>query len=517
MNAMQRFLAIVLADLRERLRGPRFWIVLVGVVVATWWCFPPLDAGYTTVSLAGQQRASYSSAWIGMVLALEFSTLLSLAGFYLVRGTLVRDIDSRVWQLLVATPMTRGGYLLAKWASHMVVFGTIVGAGLLVGLVAQWVRAEDLAIQWLELLKPSLLLSLPGLAVTAMFAVWFDLLPWLRRTAGNVLFFIVWITLTSFSLSQLDERAGQDVQSQWRSDPNGMVVVARDLQRVRQEQTGQPQKMGFSVGVQQLEQAPELFEWSHWPVRAKDVGGRALWLLLAISGVLLAAPVLDWAAARGSPVAAPGTNAGRQLRWLDRLLAPLDRVPAFSLAVAELKLALRQRRVAWWLAALVALGLQAFAPEKGFQMGMLLAWLLPLDILARGILREQEHRTGGLVFAAPDILRRLLAARFAVGVMLLLGLTLPGLVRLLVTAPLAAAAAVAISLSIASWGLCFGALCRNPRPFELLLIGAAYAGIQGAALFDLSVDPQATALWHAIALLPAWMLLAVAWPRLARQ
>ena len=36
-------------------------------------------------------------------------------------------------------------------------------------------------------------------------------------------------------------------------------------------------------------------------------------------------------------------------------------------------------------------------------------------------------------------------------------------------------------------------------------------------LLDLAVNPQLTALWHAILLLPAWLLLAWAWPRLARR
>ena len=452
-----------------------------------------------------------------MVLAMAFSTLLSLGGFYLVRGTLVRDIDTRVWQLLVATPMTRGGYLLAKWASHMAIFAVITVASLGVALVAQWVRAEDRAIDLLELVKPVLLLSLPGLAVTAMAAIWFDLLPWLRRTAGNVLFFILWIAVTSVSVAQLENPANLSARTGWRSDPNGLVLVARDLHRVREQQTGEPQQFGFTVGNVGIKKPPVLFEWKAWRVRAVDVLGRALWLLAAIGGVLLAAPLLDWAAARDSATRKPGAAAGARLRWLDRLLDPFARGPVGSLAVAELKLSLRQRRRGWWLAALVAFGLQAFATGKAAQVGMLLGWILPLDILSRGILREREHGTAGLVFAAPDILPRLLAARFAMGFALLLGLTLPGLLRLLAITPLAALAALAISASIASWGLCLGALCRNARPFELVLVTAMYAALQGASLFDLVASPQVTALWHALSLLPAWLALAWTWPRLARR
>lgn len=516
MDALQRFFAILAADLRERTRSPRFWVVLACVVTASWWFVPSISAGYTTVTLSGGERGRYSSAWVGVVMAMEFSTLLSLLGFYLVRGTLLRDIDTRVWQLLVATPMTRGGYLLAKWASHMAVFLLIVAAGLGVGLLAQWVRAEDPVINLLELIKPALLLSVPGLAVTAMLAVWFDLLPWLRRTAGNVLFFILWITLSSISIGQL-ESADASVRDGWRSDPNGIAVVARDVHRVRERQTGKTEEFGFSVGVNIQKTEPRLFEWKTWQVRGMDVFGRALWMAFALGGVLLAAPVLDWAASRGSTSGSTHSVAGTRLRWLDLLLDPLQGNPVGRLAVAESKMVLRQRRWWWWLFALVAFGFQLFGTGRALEAGMLLAWILPLDILARGILRESENGTGGLVFTAPLILRRLLAARFLAAFGLLLALTLPGMLRLAVIAPAGALAAVAVAASIAAWGLCLGGLCRNARPFELLLVGVVYACLQGAPLLDLLHDPQRTALAHAAVLLPAALLLAWSWPRLARR
>jgi hypothetical protein len=505
---------MLLADLRERTRGPRFWVVLGAVMVAAWWCFPPIEAGYTTVAVRGYARGEYSSAWVGMVMAMEFSTLLSLGGFYLVRGTLVRDIETRVWQLLVATPMTRGGYLLAKWASHMVVFCVVMLAGLAIGLVAQWVRAEDRAVDVWELLKPSIVLTLPGLGVTAAIAVWFDLLPWFRRTAGNIVFFIVWLTLTSVSLSQMDV-PGSSARTGWRSDPNGMVVVARDLHRVRAAQTGKPQDYGFSIGMQTSKGLPTRFEWKEWQPRGMDILGRLLWLATALGGVLLAAPLLDWAAAR-TRAQKSGAGGGRTLRWLDRVLAPFARGPTLTIATAELKLVLRQRRLWWWLAAVAALALQAFGSDGALRHGMLLAWLLPLDILAGAALRERDNGTGGLVFAAPAIVSRLLLARLLVSLVLVTGLTLPGVLRLLGTAPEAAVAVLAIGASLVSWGLCLGALTRNPRAFELAILVLCYAALQGAGLLAFDAQAAYTTQWNLMGLLPAWLLLAWSWPRLAR-
>ena len=520
MGTLQRVLAILMADLRERMRTPRFWVVLGIMTAATWWCFPPADAGYSTLSLLDGSRGRYSSGWMGMGLGLIYSSLLlNLVGFYLVRGTLTRDFDTRVWQLLVATPMTRGGYLLAKWASHMVVFGAIMLTGVIVALVAQWVRAEDRHIDLIELLKPLLLLSVPSLALTAMFAIWFDMVPWLRRTAGNVLFFIVWTTMLTMSVAGQEGDAHPEPQG-WTSDPSGMIVAAREFHRVRFEQTGKAQPFGFNLGGDRVTVDSTFFDWPEWKPDGRLVASRALWLLLAMLGTLAAAPLLDWAASRGLGKTKARSGGGRAMRWLhrlfDRVLDPFARGSLGILTIAELKLVLRQRAWWWWAAALGVMGAQFGAPE-GLRVGLLLAWMLPLDVLARGVLRERDHDTGALVFTAPNALLRLLAARFLVGFILLFGLSLPALVRMIASEPLQALAAVTAMASIASWGLCMGALCRNSRPFELLMVCTAYVCLQGAAIFAVISEPAWTLTVHAIGLLPAWMLLAWAWPRLARR
>jgi hypothetical protein len=514
MEALRRFGAILLADLRERTRTPRFWALLAAMVVMTWYCFPGPEAKYLVLAPDSGTRGAYSSAWIGLVLAMAYSLLLGLGGFYMVRGTLVRDFETRVWQLLVATPMTRAGFLLAKWASHMLVFAVLIGAGLVVGLCAQWIRAEDRHFDLIEAIKPILILSLPGLSTTAAFAVWFDLVPWLRRTAGNVLFFIFWIAALSTGVSQL-EVEGSPARTTWVSDAHGLMMVARDFQRVRTAQTGVQHDFGFNLGTSATDHVTT-FEWKSWQPRPRDVAGRALWLAFSLGLVLLAVPLLDRAAASSTGTKAR-SQVGMRLRWLDFLLRPFARGSFGVLAVAELKLALRSRRLWWWAAALVLLGVQAFGEKKGLGTAMLLAWGLPLDLLARGALREGEHRTGELVFTAPRMLARLLAVRLFVPLAMLFALSLPGLLRLLAADPTAAMAALVVIASIASWSLAFGALCRNPRPFELLLVATIYMGLQGASLFALDAHAPQTLAWHALALLPAWALLAWAWPRMARR
>src|SRR5690606_1633968 len=138
-------------------------------------------------------------------------------------------------------------------------------------------------------------------------------------------------------------------------------------------------------------------------------------------------------------------------------------------------------------------------------------WLLCIDLLGRAVLREDETRTAALVFTAPGMRHRLLVARVVVGVALAWLATLPGIVRLAVQQPEAALALLVAGASVALWGAAMGAAFRNSRPYELLLVGAAYASVQGALVLNVLTDPGATIAWHGVSLPLAVVLLAAAW------
>ena len=509
---MRAIAALLAADLRQRLRTPRFWLLVAGLAALMWWCFPAVDRDFLTVSVGDGMRGRYSSAWIGMVIALMYSSTLSLAGFYLVRGTVARDLETKTWQLLVATTMSRTGYLVAKWLSHVVVFLLVMAAGLAVGLAAQWLRAEDLRIDLLELAKPVLVLTLPSLAMTAALAVWFDLVPWLRRSAGNVLFFVLWVALLGVGVSQAEQSPGAPLP--WPGDPHGLLVAEYDLSRAWPT-VDAGKELGLSVGKQMLEgKAPVLLAWTHWNVSDADIRARGFWLALSLGVLLLAAPVLDVCAAH---VGKPGRarSEGARLRWLEKALSPLQRTPFGTFVAAELRLVLRPRRAWWWLALLGALGTQLFAPDKALAVAVIVAWVLLLDVFARLVLREHETRTDALVFTAPNMRMRLLTVRAIVGIGLAWLVTLPALLRLAVAHPQAAFATLVAGISIALWGLACGALFRNGRLFELLALMAAYVSVQGALVLNVIVAPMDTLRWHLLALPLALGVLALGWRRRA--
>ncbi|HEY0660266.1 MAG TPA: hypothetical protein VGD21_02940 [Lysobacter sp.] len=541
MNTLRATGAILRADLLQRLRSPRYWIVMFGLGAFMWWCLPPVEADYMTVVFGDTLRGRYSSAWVGMAVALVYSPLLSLAGFYLVRGTVTRDLDTRAWQLLVTTTMSRRAYLIAKWLSHMTVFAGVMLVGLAVALALQLIRGEDTQIDLLELVKPVVLITMPALGLTATLAVWFDLVPWLRRSAGNVAFFMVFIALVSVGLSHAGRgpnapppfpgdlhglaRVEYDMAHHWPAARGALAEEAAKRERKRTQATKAPagdergtgdaakfESPGLSVGTLVLEagERPTLIDWPRWNVGSDLLLARAFWLGMAVVTLLAASPFLDRFAARTSAARANQFR-GASLRWLEWLLKPMQRGTRGALLAAELRLVLRSRRWWWWLSMAIAFIVQLAAPGQGLTIGILAGWILCLDVFSRVILREHDTRTAALVFTAPGMRAKLLGTRVAMAIGLAWVVTLPALLRLALQHPAAALATCVAGASVALWGLALGALFRNSRPFELTLLAAAYISAQGALVLNTLIAPQTTLAWHAASIPMAVALLVVAW------
>jgi len=509
MQGLYRFLAIVVTDWRERVRSTRFWMMLAATAGLTWLCFPSASANYIVLGINGHHRGLYSSAWIGMVLAM-LSIWTSLAGFYLVRGSLARDFDTRVWELLEVTTIRRGTYLAAKWCGNFAVLLSVLCVQLAVGVLAQAWRGEDHAIRLGAMLGPVLLVGVPTIAMTAMFALWFDLLPPLRRTLGNFAYFLLWVAIPVSMVRSFDTLPIHG----WISDPYGITIFQQLVQERLATRLGQPLSgCGMCVlGAREL----DTFDWAPWSMPALQVLGRAAWLAVPLLGVMLAAPLLDrfGAARRNTPATAPRWPLGLP-RFVSRLLQGSR---AGVLLDAELRLALHGRSLWWWLALPVAMAMQLVtdsAPQAA--AAVIATWVLMSQAVAAPATRELDSGSGPLVFSAPHAVRRILLARWLGAAVLLTASTLPAQLRFAGDAPAAAAATLLAGCSMATWALVLGALTRTPRTAELSIFVLGYLGLQGVPLLNVAIDPLWTLQVHA-AMLPCAALLAwMSWPRMAAR
>jgi hypothetical protein len=92
------------ADFLQRTRSYGFLITLGLMLYVAYVFVPPNHSSYSTMSISGH-RGLYNSAYLGSLMALLISPWLSLAGFYLVKNAVGRDLQYiRINGTLVGMP-----------------------------------------------------------------------------------------------------------------------------------------------------------------------------------------------------------------------------------------------------------------------------------------------------------------------------------------------------------------------------------------------------------------------------
>lgn len=130
------------ADFLERVRRYSF-LVMLGAVV-----FLGYQAAIGNVRIQlGSYRGEYNSAWIGSMMAIIASFFLSWLGFYLVKGSVARDRETGVGQIMATTPLTRPLYTFGKWLSNFAVLVSMVLILAIAGLVIQILAGESKRIE----------------------------------------------------------------------------------------------------------------------------------------------------------------------------------------------------------------------------------------------------------------------------------------------------------------------------------------------------------------------------------
>jgi len=271
--------AIARADFLERARRYSFLVTLLFAVFLGY----ETAAGKILIQL-DDYRGVYTSGWIGALMAMVITCFVSLIGFYIVKNCVERDRMTGVGAILASTPLSRPAYAIGKWLSNFAVLAAIVAILAVAALVMQFVAAEDTHINLWALLSPFLLLALPAMAVTAAFALCFEMLPGLRGGIGNVVWFFAWIFLLSLPMIK---------KMPWL-DPIGLATVMRSLSAdAKQAIPGYHGGMAFQIAAGQHIQVAENLRWAGVSWHFSDVLLRLSWVAVACVMVTLVSQLFD--------------------------------------------------------------------------------------------------------------------------------------------------------------------------------------------------------------------------------
>ena len=496
-SALRAWFHTALSDLRTRLRDRR----LLMMVAACVYLGHLVLAGRIELTLVDRSyRGAANAAWMGTVLSLTAAFLLTLFGFYLVRGALSRERQGRTAPLVAASPVRSVTYLLGKWTSGTL-FLLVLAGSMAVSLAVLFVLRGDGLPAPAPLLTPFLLFVVPTAAVVTAVALAFECLPGLGGTVGGILYFFGAVAATVapvlgaapvdlLGMGVIHDSMSQAVLAQYpEADPGAMFSFG--YYRAPAEQLKTFQWDGVAVTADLLARRAGLVlaggalaAGAALPFDRFDPSpGWQVTLKTALPGPNTSTPTTEAASTEPPAAAGPpttGHSSGPEGRpdapapaeaapWspLGSLSAPVALRP-FGLFAAECRRALRRRSGAWQVGALVLLGAGLWWPAS---TGLLVvAWLWPLPLWSDLGARETATRTAPLVASSPYPRAQRVAA-WAVGaavpLALLAGpLLLGGHWRALVGV-----------LFVPALGLAAGRLSGTPRLFEIVYLVLWYVGL----------------------------------------
>ncbi|MGW4919025.1 hypothetical protein ACWEPO_22300 [Streptomyces albidoflavus] len=475
-------------DFKDRVRRPVHLVVLLAAVGLGCLAVPPADGRWVILAL-GEYRGTYTSAYVGVATALAGGLWLTLGGFYVVRKGLARDEETRVGQILAATPARTVLLLAAKFLSNFLVLASMLGVLAMTALCLQLVRGEDRGVDPVALFQPFLVMALPLLALTAAAALLFETVPVLRGGLGNIAWFCVALVVGI---------KGQSADAPFGGF--GAGPAADSLRAALTEEFGKAGDHTFSLGLTQIPEPLTPFRWDGFTFGGDFLVSRLLLVAAATALALLPAlwfgrhdptrggpadgaspaadapaPVPAYAPAPAAvlALALPRTAAERGGRTFGRLLAGEVRILAGGVSP-------------WWWAVAAALTVAGLTLPLDAVTGLVLpaVWIWPVLVWSRLGSLPVEHGMEGLLGAYPTPRRRLLAA-WGSGVVLTAVLGVAPLLRMAFAADLPGLAAwLGGVLFIPSLALLLGVVCRTHRVFQVVYLPLWYLVVNQVAALD---------------------------------
>jgi len=472
------------ADFLERVRRYNF-LVMLGASV-----FLGYQAAIGNINVQlGNYRGEFSSAWVGSMMAIIGSFFLGWFGFYLVKGSVGRDRETGVGQIMATTPLTRVLYVFGKWLSNFAVLLAMVLVLAAVGIAIQLFAGESRQFDFLALLAPFLLVALPMLALTAALAVLFESIGVLQGGFGNLVYFLLFGFTVSIAVT-----AGQDNPA---LDPLGFHILQQSMGEAAK--AAFPDYGGEFVLGNTDTPITGVFSWSGVAWTFGIALNRFLFVGAAMAIAFLASIFFDrFDSSRSRPgrrmklSASPSESEAFSVTRTPAIvhLTPLNTRPrgnAFARVVLlELKLLLKGKRW-WWF--IVAGGLVIAAlistPEAVRAYILPITWLWPVLVWSGLGSREVRYNTRQMVFPSAAPLSRQLPAAWVAGFTIAAVTGSGAAIKLLSVGGVTGFVAwFSGALFVPSLALALGIWSNSSKLFEVLHVSLWYLIMNGVTAVD---------------------------------
>jgi hypothetical protein len=465
------------ADFLERVRRYSF-LVMLGLAVLL---------GYQTAIgnvrlLLGDYRGEFNSAWVGAMMSVIATFFVGWFGFYVVKGSVARDRETGVGQIMATTPMTRPLYMLGKWISNFAVLMTVIAILAVFGIVIQFLSGESTQVDLQTYLPPFAYIVTPLMALVAAIAVLFESILLLSGGFGNVVYFFAFVMVIPFTMEM------DIINTNPAVEPIGIALLKADMAeevlKVFPDYEG-----SFMLGGMDTEVAGT-FTWTGIDWTPTVIATRFAYIGLALLLTLLAALFFDrFDPSRLKPMrmktitsdSMPQPDSAPQALSMPRLTPLSTSINGFSFSrvlFAELKLLLKGQRW-WWYAAAVGLIIACLVSDSATTRETILpfAWVWPVLIWSAIGNREVHNNVQQLTFSSASPLWRQLPAQWLAGFIVTLLMGSGAALRFAIEGDMAGLLAFfSGALFIPSLALATGVWSGTSKLFEILYMVTWYLG-----------------------------------------
>ena len=465
------------ADFLERIRRYSF-LVMLGLVVFL---------GYQTAigNLAlelGLYRGEFNSAWVGAMMSLIATFFIGWFGFYLVKGSVARDRETGVGQIMATTPLTRPLYLIGKWLSNFAVLMAMVTVLALAAIVIQFLQGENTQIHLFAFLSPFVFIVMPLMALVAAAAVLFESVPFLQGGFGNIIYFFAFISFLPLFMEN------PTLKQYPAFEPTGLGILSSDMGKavaaIYPEYSGD-----FSLGGGFVT-ATRVFTWNgvHWT--PEFILARFSLIALAIFLIFFAALFFDrFDPSRAKPSRIkPGTTKPDLIPvvnsqanpnvHLSHLNKATNHFSFFNVFMAEIKLLLKGQRW-WWYVVMAGIIIACLVvpPTAVREFALPVAWVWPILLWSALGNREIHNNVQQMTFSSASPLFRQLPAQWLAGFIVTLLVSIGAILRLTVDGDMVGLLALLSgAFFIPSLALASGVWSGTSKLFEILYMLIWYLG-----------------------------------------
>jgi len=467
------------ADFLERVRRYSF-LVMLGLVV-----FLGYQTAIGNMALElGLYRGEFNSAWVGAMMSLIATFFIGWFGFYLVKGSVARDRETGVGQIMATTPLTRPLYLIGKWLSNFAVLMSMVTVLALGAVVIQFLQGENTQINLFAFLSPFVFIVMPLMALVAAAAVLFESIPFLQGGFGNIVYFFAFISFIPLFMEN------STFKQYPAFEPTGLGILASDMGKavtaIYPEYNGD-----FTLGGGFVT-ATKVFTWDGVQWTPELILARFSLIALAVLLIFFAALFFDrfdpsrskprrinaQRAASKSDLSPASTSQALPAVHLTPLNKAANRFSFFNVLMAEIKLLLKGQRW-WWYVVMAGIIIACLVNSSAAVREIVLpiAWIWPILIWSAIGNREIHNNVQQLTFSSASPLLRQLPAQWLAGFIVTLLVSIGAIIRLTVDGDTAGLLALLSgAFFIPSLTLACGVWSGTSKLFEILYMLIWYLG-----------------------------------------